>query len=94
MINKLTEKQIVDAFAQYLPGVELALPLDPDQCLWFYYTLPELEEQLQRLAQLGKKFDKSTSDAFAWMDRVIYQRKTAWLEFGNLSNVSYVEVKK
>jgi hypothetical protein len=94
MINKLTEKQIVDAFAKHQPHVELNLPLDPEKCIWFYFTMDELETQLQNLGVPGEPFDKAKYDAYVWQEKIILQRRAAWLEFGYLSDVHYVEVTK
>ena len=94
MINKLTQEQIVDAFAKYQPHVELELPLDPVVCVWFYFTMDELETQLQNMLKPGDVPNKAKYDAWIWMDKVVRQRRDAWFEHGNVSNVSYVEVKK
>ena len=94
MINKLTEKQVVDTFAKYQPHITLDLPLDMDNCLWVYFTLDELEQQVQRFITPGEKFDKIKYDAYAWLNNIVRQRRDAWLEFGNVSDVHYVEVTK
>ena len=92
MINKLTEQQVVDTFAKYCPRIELNLPLDSDHCLWLYYTLEELEQQVQRFPEPGTAHDKPKYDAWLWMDKVVRERKIAWLEHGNVSDVEYTEI--
>lgn len=94
MIKKLTQEQIVDSFAKYQPDMALDLPLDPVKCLWFYFTIDELAEQLQHAGSPGDPFDQAKFDAWMWMDKVVRQRRDAWLEHGNISDVIYTEILK
>lgn len=94
MIKKLTQEQIVDTFAKHQSHVELELPLDPEKCVWFYFTIDELETQLQNMMVPGAPFDKAKYDAWIWMDKIVRQRRDAWIEFGNTSAVEYIEPPK
>jgi hypothetical protein len=91
MINKLTQEQIVDAFAKYQPHVELELPLDPVVCLWFYYTMDELETQLQNMLKPGDVPDKAKYDSFMWLDKVVRQRRDAWIDYNTTSDIKYTD---
>jgi hypothetical protein len=64
----LTQQQVVDTFARLRPAHELALPLDPVQCLWLYFTQEELEQQLANLTSLDMA-------AFKTLDALVRDRR-------------------
>lgn len=64
----LTQQQVVDTFARLRPNHKLALPLDPVQCLWLYFTQEELEQQIANL-------NNQDLAGFKTMDAMIRNRR-------------------
>jgi hypothetical protein len=64
----LTQQQVVDTFARLRPSRVLALPLDPVQCLWLYFTQEELEQQIANL-------NNQDLAGFKTMDAMIRNRR-------------------